>query len=139
MEKLNLHEIFTESSWDGNLEGHNSLLLVPTSPEAGKKAADSLESYLVSHGFSSAESDDPMVNQTMPGHFNLVGIDGWKVDFINRTFVRLDDFTVRWTRTSLRLPTEHSSMERIRVSSFTQLDHALDHHHGSIHAKRYNI
>lgn len=72
---------------------------------------------------------DPKESQTSEVyHQNLVGIEGWGIDVINKTFGRFDNFAIKWFKDG-----------GAQTLNFSQLNDLLENRHGTIEGLRYNI
>lgn len=61
-------------------------------------------------------------------HQNLVGIEGWGIDVVNRTFGRFDNFAIKWFKDG-----------GAQTLNFSQLNDLLTNRQGTIDGLRYNI
>ena len=133
MEARNIHEHLNYTNWDGNLEGHDSLLLEAKEAIKGPLLS-AIESHLDSLGLHGTTGPDTAENY----HVNIVGVEGWEVDLVSLTYTRLDDFGIRWKKFGSTAP-RNSPHKKVHSVSLAQLDQIFDQRKGSIFAKRYNI
>jgi hypothetical protein len=122
---MHLEEVFTESNWDGK-DLPDRLVMKASNPSAGLDHADALESWLAQQGLVGVTGEET----SEQFHQNLVGVEGWLVDFQERTFTRLDDFNVRWLTVPVTAKTR-----LVRVASYQQLNEVFMHRHGSVVGK----
>lgn len=80
------------TAWDGD-GADNAVLLESIDPQSGREIAKKLEDWLDSLGLKGATAQ-----QSEMYHQNLVGIEGWRIDFTKRTYTRLDSFDMKWLK-----------------------------------------
>ena len=120
---LELDSSFTDGNWDGNTED-NVVILEANDPQKGREVSTSIETWLNSLGLRGATAEESEIY-----HQNLVGIEGWKIDFINRTYTRLDDFAIKWL----------TNDEMARIATPSQVHKMFTMNIGAIKAKRYGV
>ena len=124
-----LLETFTRTNWDG-LDLPDRLILAADSPTSGLEVAEELESFLCSQKFKSRVTEET----SEAFHQNIVGIEGWLLDFTQHTFTRLDDFNIRWLTVPVTAKTH-----LVRIASFEQALELFTHRHGSVVGKKFNV
>jgi len=137
METINSSS-FSEGNWSGG-RLPDQLIIQPIDPVEGRALAETLENWFSSHGLRGSTGPD----SSDTAHQNLVGIEGWMLDFVKGEFTRLDDFTLRWNASGLASALKNrerisSPPETVKVASLTQLREALSRK-GELHGKRFGL
>ncbi len=113
METINLKTSFKEGSWKKR-EPPDVLFLEPMTTSMGREVADTLEEYLKTNGISHSGSKDM-------AHYNLVGVDAWRIDFRNRTFQQIEAFEMLFEG----YDTDRDRIYSVGRCSFEQLEYFL--------------